>query len=37
MKKWNNVGKRPLMGYLFILTKYKFEIPATVFIANILC
>jgi hypothetical protein len=32
----NNGGKRPLLGYLFTVTKYKFEIIATVLIRNIL-
>jgi hypothetical protein len=33
-KKLNNVGKRPLLGYLFTVTAYKFEITAAVLITN---
>jgi hypothetical protein len=35
-KKLNNGGKIPLLGYLFTVTKYKFEITASILIANIL-
>jgi hypothetical protein len=35
-KKLNNGGKRPLLGYLFAVTTFKFEITATILITNIL-
>jgi hypothetical protein len=35
-KKLNNVGKIPLLGYLFNVTTYKFEITATILIIHIL-
>jgi hypothetical protein len=35
-KKINNGGKIPLLGYLFAVTAYKFEITATKLITNVL-
>jgi hypothetical protein len=35
-KKFNNGGKRPLLGYLLTVTTYKLEITATILITNIL-
>jgi hypothetical protein len=35
-KKLNNDGKRPLLGYLFRVTIYKFEITANTLITKIL-
>jgi hypothetical protein len=35
-EKLNNGRKRPLLGYLFIVATYKFEITANVLITNIL-
>jgi len=35
-KKLNNGGKLPILGYLYTVTTYKFEIAATVLIINIL-
>jgi hypothetical protein len=32
----NNGWKRPLLGYLFTVTTYKFDITVTVLITNIL-
>jgi hypothetical protein len=34
--KLNNGGKRTLLGYLFTITTYKFEITATILFTNIL-
>jgi hypothetical protein len=35
-KKFNTGGKMPLLGYLFKVSTYKFEITATILITNIL-
>ena len=35
-EKINKDGKSPLLGYLFIVTIYKFEITASILITNIL-
>jgi hypothetical protein len=35
-KKLNNGGKRPLLGYLFTVTTYTFEITASILITNVL-
>jgi len=35
-KKLNNGGKLPILGYIYTVTTYKFEIPGTILIINIL-
>jgi hypothetical protein len=36
VKKLNNGGKMPLLGYLFTVTTHKLEITASLLITNIL-